>query len=141
MWMQFNTILINHNLQWNLWQRQSCTQLCMKCGGRRCLSHLLHHLLVLCCYKSCRYYIAHPFVFIFRFWKWITFAVVVFLKVFSYCLLDFARRKFKFLIFFFWFSVYDLIDVIPGCSLTRPFSSQIMILAFVGKLLNIYPKQ
>lgn len=76
-------------------------QLCRKCGGRRCLSHLLHHLLVLCCYKSCRYYIAHPFVFIFRFWKWITFVVVVFFKGFSYCLLDFARRKFKFLIFFF----------------------------------------
>lgn len=116
-------------------------QLCRKCGGRRCLPHLLHHLLVLCCYKSCRYYIAHPFIFIFRFWKWVAFAVVVFFKGFSYCLLDFAK-KFEFLIYlFFLYSVYDLIDVLLGCSLTRPFSSQIMILAFVGKLLNIYPKQ
>lgn len=115
-------------------------QLCRKCGGRRCLSHLLHHLLVLCCYKSCRYYIAHPFLFIFRFWKWITFAVVVFLKVFlivCWILLD-VNLNFR---FFLWYSVYDLIDFLPGCSLTRPFSSQIMILAFVGKLLNIYPKQ
>lgn len=116
-------------------------QLCRKCGGRRCLSHLLHHLLVLCCYKSCRYYIAHPFLFIFRFWKWITFVVVVFLKVFLIVCWILLDVNFKFLIFFFWFSVYDLIDVPPGCSLTRPFSSQIMILAFVGKLLNIYPKQ
>lgn len=61
---------------------------------------------------------------------------------FSYCLLDFAKKKFEFLmIFFFCYNVYDLLDVLPGCSLTRPFSSQIMILAFVGKLLNIYPKQ
>lgn len=74
-------------------------QLCRKCGGRRCLSHLLHHLLVLCCYKSCRYYIAHPFLFIFRFGSG-SLSLLSFFKGFSYCLLDFARRKFKFLIFF-----------------------------------------
>lgn len=133
MWMQFNTILINHNLQWNLWQRQSCTQLCMKCGGRRCLSHLLHHLLVLCCYKSCRYYIAHPFLFIFRFGSGSLSLLSFFLKVFlivCWILLD-VNLNFR---FFLWYSVYDLIDFLPGCSLTRPFSSQIMILAFVGKL-------
>lgn len=55
------------------------------------------------------------------------------------------KFAFFFLIFddFFWggYNVYDLLDVLRGCSLTRPFSSQIMILAFVGKLLNIYFKQ
>lgn len=113
-------------------------QLCRKCGGRRCLSHLLHHLLVLCSYKSCRYYIAHPFLFIFRFWKWV--ALVVFFKVFLIvCWI--LLKNLNFWIIFFGYSVYDLIDVLPGCSLTRPFSSQIMILAFVVKLLNIYPKQ
>lgn len=63
---------------------------------------------------------------------------------FSYCLLD-LNLLFFFLIFddFFLggYNVYDLLDVLRGCSLTRPFSSQIMILAFVGKLLNIYFKQ
>lgn len=62
---------------------------------------------------------------------------------FSYCLLDLNLLIF-FLIFddfFFGYNVYDLLDVLRGCSLTRPFSSQIMILAFVGKLLNIYFKQ
>lgn len=54
----------------------------------------------------------------------------------------FANFFFNFLmIFFFGYNVYDLLDVLRGCSLTRPFSSQIMILAFVGKLLNIYFKQ
>lgn len=79
-------------------------QLCRKCGGRRCLSHLLHHLLMLCCYKSCRYYIAHPFVFIFRFWKWVAFVVFLgfFFLGFSYCLFDFAK-KFEFLVLFFLF--------------------------------------
>lgn len=63
---------------------------------------------------------------------------------FSNCLLDLNLLiffEFLMIFFFFGYNVYDLLDVLRGCSLTRPFSSQIMILAFVGKLLNIYFKQ
>lgn len=85
--------------------------------------------------------------FYFQVWEVDRFRRLVFVTVvclgFSYCLLDLNLLIF-FLIFddfFFGYNVYDLLDVLRGCSLTRPFSSQIMILAFVGKLLNIYFKQ
>lgn len=136
MWMQFNTILINHNLQWNLWQRQSCNNYVENAaeGGVSHIFYIIFWCSVVIKAVNIILYI-HSFLFSgFRSGSFLS-------GFFSYCLLDFAK-KFEFLVYFFFgYSVYDLIDVLPGCSLTRPFSSQIMILAFVGKLLNIYPKQ
>lgn len=139
MWMQFNTILINHNLRWNLWQRQSCNNYVRNAaeGG---VSHILYIIFWCSVVIKAVDIILHIHFFYFQVLEVDHFRCCRFFKGLSYCLLDFARRKFKFLIFL-WYSVYDLIDFLPGCSLTRPFSSQIMILAFVGKLLNIYPKQ
>lgn len=140
MWMQFNTILINHNLQWNLWQRQSCNNYVRNAaeGG---VSHIFYIIFWCSVVIKAVDIILHIHSFLCSgFGSGSLSLLSFFFKGFSYCLLDFARRKFKFLIFL-WYSVYDLIDFLPGCSLTRPFSSQIMILAFVGKLLNIYPKQ